>query len=200
MSDSQASSDKTSATSFILPIVVVIILIAAVGYFATMQSGLDEKVVKAKLDSWIASYQQANPDRAISYGSLEIAGPVNDRFARLHDVVIDNAPEEKDQRYKLTMPMVDINPESLAFERFAVSIAEPMQLSTDDNTIEISSNAPIRADIELVNDGSPAVKYDIPMPGNLTLDSQEKDTLIVISSSEGSKIAGQMPQSGTGQR
>lgn len=190
-----------NSRSFILPVILVILGVAAVGYFAS-KAGLDKALVQQQVDSWIlareAQAKQQGYYLDISYENLKFEGPLSERYLVLENpqvVVASAAPDALDapasEVFRVSTKRALLHPLAMDLSQFRIELPDALQGFTDKNSpepaITVSANTPLMIQAEKHEEksgDSMQFQHYLPNEWTLVFAGEPKETY-VLSLAEG---------------
>lgn len=191
--NSNSQSSSSSAAKFVLPIILVIIAVAAIGYFAMMKTGLDAKLVEARIDEWIAYQEKQYPTTDYQYDRIEMAGSAADRYAIVHGAKLINTERFNDETYETSVSIerFELHPESPMFDAFVVKTEGPIVIDNGfDEPMKWYFTPALTSDITIDKDGE-TTKTNISQDvGGLRIDirSEDEDDNVRLAFGEGANL------------
>jgi len=152
---------KSSISKFIIPVVVIIAGVAALGYFAS-KAGLDRAIVQQEVDAWIerskAHAAKEGYNLAITYESVAIKGGLTDGHALISNIKVISAPNKDgvnvdENSVTFTTAEVKLEPKSANLRDVAVILPTPVHVFEGLNAHEsasLMSDAPLEFDVEQI--------------------------------------------------
>lgn len=208
-----SSPEKTSKSSkFLLPVFAVILLIAAIGYFVAIRSGLDKEMVEKALNQWgqqIEAYAKAEgEDIKFAYDGVEMAGGATSRHAvvknpRFTVMVQEDEDQQVPVELTLSTESASIHPESVKLDSIRVELDKPILIAADKVPVgKITSERPIevfgaREDKEGIN----YTNVQFPLPEKVQIESFDTKEVVTVTTQPGAQLSSSMAtaQSGLGQ-
>lgn len=186
---------------FIIPVVVVILLIAGVGYFVATQTGLDKQMVENAVNQWgqeMQAYAKAEgKEVTFAYDAIEMAGAATDRHAiimnpRFSVMIEDEQPEP----VKLTLrtESAALYPQSVKMNAVRVHLDKPIMINADgENVGKITSEQPLNiTGIRHEKEGVPYVDTQWPLPEKVTIESLKTQEVITVTATAGGNLSSSM--------
>ncbi len=181
----ETSQDPKSATiKFALPIIIGVLLIAAIGYFAMKKSsGIDHYIVQNEVDEWIAQHQETHPETHITYESIVMAGDVSTRHALVTNLLVTypiKNEEGEDSRAEILVPSLKVEPENMTFDAFNLTLLAPVRVTEDDEVTTIAKEPLPQANVNLKEKG--VVDYSVSLKGvwRILKDGEPKALLLTL--------------------
>lgn len=152
---------KSTLAKFVLPVILVIAGVAALGYFAS-KAGLDKALVKREVDAWIERSKQhaaaEGYELSITYSDVSIEGGLTDGHARISDMTIITVPTAEgkagENSVTLTTAEVNLEPRSANLRNVDVVLPKPVRLFEGTNaheTIALSANEPLTFEVKQID-------------------------------------------------
>lgn len=212
MNSPEAAAPKTSNMRFVLPLFLVIILIAAVGYIITTQTGIDKKMVEVAVKNWEAQVENFAKSQGTSldftYDSIEMKGQGAGRHAIIINPTFtlhEKAPEpvegaagltKESERnindtMRFTTAKVELIPQSMSLDHILIRASDPITFDYDHGLKgRITADSAIELDVEKLEENKQQFLHSvIALPTQLNIESlagdDVKDKLTVISDKGG---------------
>jgi hypothetical protein len=150
------------ARKFILPVILVILAVSAIGFLAS-KAGLDKALVKQQVDGWIAmrSAQASKEGYAlkITYQDMRFAGGFSQRYLVLENPEVTIAPfadaegkvTDHDRGMRIKTEQLLLHPRAVDLSEFRAELPDAIEFyegGIDDAVIIVSAATPIIIDGE----------------------------------------------------
>lgn len=204
MTDAPITPEAKSKTlGFIIPVVLVIALISAVGYIIA-NSGLDKAAVAKAVDGWASSIAQRADKNggvmAFTYGDIEMAGGASNRYAILKDAKLQigkKTPDKPEDVITIATSSLELHPKSIRMNRLMIKAAEPVQITEDDGVeVNVISSEPLIFHGErMADDAGAKLLTQLELPTQLTFENPKRKDNIVLKMDKGASFSGTMLES-----
>ncbi|MCI5049628.1 MAG: hypothetical protein MRY32_04775 [Rickettsiales bacterium] len=192
--DVASESDESSRTlTFVVPLLILIILIAGVGYFATTQTGLDKATAQKALDGWAADLKAATSKDGsdpvvFTYETLEMAGAGTSRHVVLTKPSFETRIEnDENSLVNIRAEQAMIYPESVMLDAFRLELPAPLTVASNGVDLgRIITDEPLVIHAALHDHGhEKTIEIDSALPRKVEVDSFEDDGLLTITMNAG---------------
>ena len=189
----ETSQDQKSTTmKFALPIIVAVLLVAAIGYFATQKSGgIDHYVVQTEVDKWIAQHAEKHPETQITYEAIAMAGDVSTRHAIVTNLRVTypiKNEEGEASSAEILAPSLKVEPENITFDAFNLTLLAPVRITEDDEVTTIATEPLLQANVSLKESGF--VDYSVPLKGVWRVTKDDEPNALLLTMADGAHILG----------
>lgn len=184
-----AKQEAKRNITFIIPVLLLVLLIAGVGYFTAMHSGLDKAAVDAALKSWSEQLKSSSTKNGSApivfvYDSVEMEGGPSDRHAVLINPAFSTQAGTHHTVVAIKTSKAYLYPTSVTFDAMRIELPEPLMIQAED---KVAGN--IRFDKPLIintkvktEEKTQYVEAKIDVPSNFTAESyaDEKNYAVTL--------------------
>lgn len=138
--DKPSGTDSKSVIRFFIPVLLLILVIAGVGYFAATRTGIDKAAVEAALRGWsqqlkASSGHQGAAPIEFDFDSVEMAGSGTDRHAIVINPAFKSKMTNETTTTSLKTPKAKLFLTSADFSSMRIELSEPLQIFADDKAV-----------------------------------------------------------------
>ncbi len=187
---------------FIIPVIVVVILIAVVGYFAAMQSGLDKAVVEEALNNWAEQVEayaaRENEELVFAYDGVEMKSGATDRHAVIKNprfiTEVMRGDETEPTELVFRTESATLHPQSIRFDTLLVRLDQPIMIVAEGTDAgRIAPNTPIEIEVRHREENQQQLmEARMPIPSQIEVESLVDEENVTISMDEGAQMATSM--------
>lgn len=208
MNSPEAAAQKSGNMRFILPLFLVIILIAVVGYIITTQTGVDKKMVEEAVKGWESQIENfaksQGTDLDFTYEKIEMKGQGAARHAILinptfnvHSAAVEGAAEAP-ATIRFTTAKAELIPQSLSMDHVLIRVTDPILFEDHDIKGKLTADAAIELDVEKLEENKNIyLQSNAALPTQLVIESLVGDELkdkLTIASDKGGRVSLKMDE------
>jgi len=195
-------------TSFIVPVIILVMLVAGVGYFAATHGGLDKAAVEKALKAWALNLEKSSAAEGsapvlFTFESVEMEGGPADRHAIVikpsftTKVVGDESEGEVD--LALSSESAVLYPDSIAFDALRVVLPKPLVLSSAGKEItRFTSLKPLEVNAERIKEDKRGfVHAKVNIPEKMIIESAEESRTWHLSVDAGASLETRIADDGS---
>ncbi len=197
----ETTQTKSKSLGFIIPVVLVVLLISAVGYYVTV-SGIDKKAVTNALDQWAADASKRAEGKlnafSFTYDDVEMAGGATNRHAIVLNPVISFTDKQtQSEQIKLSTSRMELHARSVRMNKVRIVFAEPIQVqSGEQEPMVLTMEEPMLIEAEKVQqEDDYQLVSQLKLPSAMAFATAAQNDTIRITMADGALISGSMLQS-----
>jgi|GEM_PF-6074137 len=140
ISEKPSGNDNKSVIRFFIPVLLLILVIAGVGYLAATRTGIDKAAVEAALRSWSEQLKANTAQHGaapieFNFDSVEMAGSGTDRHAVVINPEFKSKMTNETTATSLKSAKAKLFLTSAAFDSMRIELPEPLQIFADDKAV-----------------------------------------------------------------
>lgn len=210
MTDTPTTPEKaTKNTSFIIPALLAILAIAAIGYVAATRTGIDKKMVEASLAVWgenLAAYGKTQGEEiTFAYDAVEMQGEAASRHAIVknpHIIIqskVENTFDDAGEKIvvhntRISTASIVLQPESVSMKKLKVTAPDPIEVSVDDaSSGRILSSVPLVIAVEQTEEKNVQwIDSALLLAPEMTFESPDSADTLIVKTEAGSSLSGKV--------